>query len=618
MRKFTFIAALALALSANATVAHRNTTAVGHFAPANTPTPIPYGVVIKDGVIVSWPAELIPEDGIIVLDENIKGIGAKAFSETPLKSIILPKSLKTIEANAFAYCNLLQGIVIPEGVEKLGESAFYQCHGMQTVSIPSTIKTMEPNAFAMCDRIQKLLIAEGCTVIGESAFYECRDLAEVKLPISLTTIGDNAFAKCGMLREIAIPGGVRTILATTFADCSSLEKVQFTEGLESIGRYAFKNCTSLKTVSLPENLTTLGDLAFQGCAALENIAMPKTLSEIGSSLFQDCIALKSVVIPEGVKTIHVSAFRGCKALEAIKLPEGVKEIKHSAFLNCVSLQTIELPSTLEQIALNAFTGCGAIEKVSCKSVVPPATHNSSFNKTPGTKTLSVPAAAIEDYKEAWKEHNFAVVEAIKEETPENPGTEKPNEGNVAVYDFDANPWKLETSSVGDDPEVGHILDGEVLEVNGVELTFKKISNKYWNRIMDGTLKAYKQNTMTFTAPAKMVITKIEFANKPYQCDLKEVSQTGGTYGCANEEADKPYVWTGRASVVTFGAEMTSTIYKITVTVENEVANAIQTIRQKRAENGKVYNLQGVAVGTESTVSSLPSGIYILNGKKFVK
>ncbi|MCI6672369.1 MAG: leucine-rich repeat domain-containing protein [Prevotella sp.] len=620
MNKFIFIVALVLTMgfTANAKSTKDGTLKTNQLAPAKAPTTIPDGVIVESGVIKSWPANLIPEDGIITLDSSITGIGAQAFQETPLRSIILPSTLKHIDANAFAYCNLLQSIVIPNGVERLGESAFFQCHALMTVSLPKSITTMAPNAFAYCDKLQRLLIEEGASVIGESAFYGCSALTEVHLPNSLKTLGDNAFGGCTALKAIAVPSSIKLLLGTTFKDCSALETVNLAEGIDSIGRYVFQNCTALKTIALPKNLKSIDGGAFQGCTALESVIMPTTLTQISGSLFQDCRALQSIVIPAGVNTIHVSAFRGCSSLGKVILPEGVETINHSAFLNCVSLKTIELPTTLKTISLNSFTGCSAIEKVVCKATTPPAVVKTSFNKTPATKTLYVPATSIEAYQEKWKALNFFTIKAISEETPSDPTTPETASVTTAVYDFAANPWGIETAMSGDAPEVGKILDDQSLEVEGVKLTSQKINERYWNRIIDGKLRIYKDNTMTFSAPEKKVITKIEFNNVAYQCDLKEISQTGGTYACADDDADTPYVWTGRAVMVSFKSNPASAFEKITVTLESEVANDIQLIEKQVIDSGKVYNLNGVVVGSESTISTLPKGIYILNGKKFVK
>ena len=73
-------------------------------------------------------------------------------------------------------------VVIPESVEfkgaaysvtSIGESAFYKCYGLTSVTIPNSV-----------------------TSIGSSAFNYCTGLTSVTIPNSVTSIGDNAFDGC--------------------------------------------------------------------------------------------------------------------------------------------------------------------------------------------------------------------------------------------------------------------------------------------------------------------------------------------------------------------------------------------------------------------------------------
>lgn len=190
--------------------------------------------------------------------------------------------------------------------------------------------------------------------------------------------------------------------------------------------------------------------------------------------------------------------------------------------------------------------------------------------------------------------------------------------SVAVFDFAANPWKIETATTGDDVETGKIEDNQAITQDGIVMTCQKLHSRYWNRIYNDKLKCYTNNTMTFTAPENVVITKILFKNVKYECDLQEVTQTGGVYTVENEDNDTPYSWTGRAAAVKFKATYTSTFNTIEVTYQPETTTAIKTVTVNKTNKNGVYTLQGIYVGTKDIIPLLPSGIYIVNGKRFIK
>jgi len=80
------------------------------------------------------------------------------------------------------------------------------------------------------------------TEIGDSAFFRCGSLTSVTIPNSVTSIGNGAFNSCGRLKTITIPNSVTSIGDDTFYDCNSLESVTIPNSVTNIGSYAFENC----------------------------------------------------------------------------------------------------------------------------------------------------------------------------------------------------------------------------------------------------------------------------------------------------------------------------------------------------------------------------------------
>ena len=81
--------------------------------------------------------------------------------------------------------------------------------------------------------------------IGDSAFYNCSGLTSITIPEGVTSIGDYAFNSCSSLTSITILEGVTSIGYGAFRFCSSLISVRLPSTLTSIDAYAFFNCSSL-------------------------------------------------------------------------------------------------------------------------------------------------------------------------------------------------------------------------------------------------------------------------------------------------------------------------------------------------------------------------------------
>lgn len=102
-------------------------------------------------------------------------------------------------------------VVIPSTIEgypvtKIGNSAFFYCPDVVSVSIPNGVKTIEDSAFDTCTSLKSINIPEGVTSIGNGAFQGCTALIFVAIPKSLTNIGDYAFNACSKLNTVFYGG----------------------------------------------------------------------------------------------------------------------------------------------------------------------------------------------------------------------------------------------------------------------------------------------------------------------------------------------------------------------------------------------------------------------------
>lgn len=79
-------------------------------------------------------------------------------------TLTLPGALKTVEAEAFAGVPA-QRIVVPAGVNSIGEKAFAGCANLRVVSLPSNLSSLPDNAFDQCGGVTVYGPA-GCSLEG--------------------------------------------------------------------------------------------------------------------------------------------------------------------------------------------------------------------------------------------------------------------------------------------------------------------------------------------------------------------------------------------------------------------------------------------------------------------
>ena len=216
-------------------------------------------------------------------------------------------------------------------VDCIGDSAFYDCSGLTSITIPNTVTSIGDYAFNHCSSLTSITIPNSVTSIGESAFYECSSLAWVTIPNSVTSIGVVAFAGCSSLTSITIPNSVTSIGESAFYWCSSLTSIKIPDSVTSIGESTFYWCSGLKSITIPNSVTSIGDEAFKYCSSLTSIIIPNSVTCVGRGAFCDCSRLTSITIPNSVTSIGDKAFSGCDALKSVKIPKSQTEIGDGAF-----------------------------------------------------------------------------------------------------------------------------------------------------------------------------------------------------------------------------------------------------------------------------------------------
>ena len=199
------------------------------------------------------------------------GRGAFAYCDS-LTSVMIPNSVTSIGGGAFLYCSSLTSLTIPNSVTSIGYQAFSDCTGLTSVTIPSSVTSIGYEAFAYCSSLTSVPILGSVTSIGNGTFKNCIGLTSVTIPNSITSIGESAFEGCSKFTEIVFPSSVKTIGSYAFKNCNRLQIIHFAENIETINENAFANCPYLIEIYAKMEFPPIIDAAvFQDCGELSGI-----------------------------------------------------------------------------------------------------------------------------------------------------------------------------------------------------------------------------------------------------------------------------------------------------------------------------------------------------------
>lgn len=380
--------------------------------------------------------------GTKVIEKAFKGLST-------VEVINLPNTITNVGGGAFDGCTVLKTISnLPNNLERIYESTFNGCAQLSETVIQNLInpnlKVIDSKAFAGCEQLTKLNLPDNVISIGAGAYENCKGLVEASLLFigagyefdvknlpngtkeivkkensfnKQTTFGyifnsedttDTTNSKVSTsltsLTKVEVRGNY-DLPTNAFVNCSYLETIVLVDDVHQIGDYAFGECKNLVNINLPTSLTSLGVGAFQNCSNLSSVNLPSTLKELKNSTFKNCTSLnllnltyieklnstvfygvtnaqitinesnqnyqvinntiyttdaadgtrelifyipsaseeKEFVVDNKVSIIHSSAFVNCYDLEKLVIPQTVKEIKKGAIVNCSSLTELSIP-----------------------------------------------------------------------------------------------------------------------------------------------------------------------------------------------------------------------------------------------------------------------------------
>lgn len=377
----------------------------GHYSSSNSNYYFSYGKTISYWWYSDWG------------QADAWGFHKKLFHDiSPNGKVIIPQyvtydsntyTVSAIGQNAFAYCSDMTGIVIPEGIVTIGDSAFNGCSSIDSIWFnakrcmvmdSSVLRGVHPqylqfgnsvarfpdNAFTSLQYLfDTIAWPDSIRYIGANNFRNNTLLSGLlAIPYTVDTIGDQAFYGCSGIDSLYLNCGLQTIGAGAFSGCTGLKYLyynarncssalspfantitsQFTtlvigDSVEALPSNAFRDRSSINNLVIPSNVVSIGDSAFFGCSGIDTLIICSDVQSIGSFAFSGCTGIVSLHIGSGITAIGNSVFQGCTGFSKLLLPESVTSIGSNAFYGCTSIDSLYIGSNVQTIGSGALRGC---------------------------------------------------------------------------------------------------------------------------------------------------------------------------------------------------------------------------------------------------------------------
>ena len=130
---------------------------------------------IEDGVtyVSGWAIDCQPGIYNIRLREGTIGIAGEFLRNNPQATTLeCPTSLRYLASYALS-SSALKSIILGEGVEYIGSSAFFHCTRLETLVIPDSVPTLPSFAFVSCTSLKRLVIPTSITELSPEMFRNC-------------------------------------------------------------------------------------------------------------------------------------------------------------------------------------------------------------------------------------------------------------------------------------------------------------------------------------------------------------------------------------------------------------------------------------------------------------
>ncbi len=261
-------------------------------------------ITIQNGckIIAPYAANYYTYNYQLILPEGLEFIGNSAFADNKNMSysITFPSTLKYIDNNAFNNVPKLANISLANTqVEYIGNYAFWadaSLNNHTVISLPNTLKHVGEYAFAN-SLITELIIPANVETISDRAFYNSKNLANLVIKSKGTKIGDWQFYNCSSLQNVYFDGTTEDWATFKFVSeySTPLYSAQNLYVLDSNGTVSYKGnkYSVINDIILSDNIDEIGNYQFYNFKS-KNVLIPKSVTKIGTNAFLNSSSLTNV------------------------------------------------------------------------------------------------------------------------------------------------------------------------------------------------------------------------------------------------------------------------------------------------------------------------------------